>query len=422
MRLQELHSLNDLAIVTHSDYKHLVISQIKELKLGTQCLVLVEKEAKGTLPAALLGIKALEEERGLQENEPVLISSSDHLISPEELFLHKVQDAGMWLTDNSGIVVFGIKPTKPETGFGYIEMSTKSSSLCKVERFVEKPSLDKAEEFLQKGNFLWNAGIFMVSSKTLWSELKNSNSEFSSLEELSYLELIENYSNLSSASIDCEVMEKTKNSYVVPLQVSWSDVGSFDSLHDVMAKDQNQNASSGNNLLMDTHNCLVVGGKRLIATMSLNDLLIVDTEDALFIAKRGDSQKVKGLVDHLRAKGSKEIIESPTSYRPWGSYTILEEGPRFKIKRITVLPGEKLSLQMHYHRSEHWVVVQGTAKVTIGEEEKIIRENEGVFVPKSAVHRLENPGKIPLEMIEVQVGEYLGEDDIVRFEDIYARV
>ena len=430
LRLNELHSMDNLAIVTSSDYRHLVESQIKELELDKQCLVVIEKEAKSTLPAAILGIKALQELRDLKDDEPVLISSSDHLISPEELFLHKVRDTDYWLKEHIGVIAFGIQPNRPETGFGYIELGDKVvhsihkvvHSIHKVERFIEKPPLEKAKEFLQSGKFLWNAGIFMVTPKTLWKELEDLQSEFASLKSFSSQQFSEAYSTLRSASIDCELMEKTTNSFVIPLEVSWSDVGSWDSLHEVMDKDENKNATTGNNILIDTTNCLVMGGRRLVSTISLDNLLIVDTEDALFIAKRGESQKVKGLVDDLRKRGAKEIIESPTAYRPWGSYTVLEEGPRFKIKRITVQPGEKLSLQMHYHRSEHWVVVQGTAKVTIGEEEKIIRENEGVFVPKSAVHRLENPGKIPLEMIEVQVGEYLGEDDIIRFEDIYARV
>ncbi len=222
-------------------------------------------------------------------------------------------------------------------------------------------------------------------------------------------------------SIDCALMEHSRSIHVIPLDVTWSDVGSWDSVYDLLEKDQNQNVKVGNVLDIDTKNCLIMGGKRLISTVGLEDLLVIETQDALFIGKKGESQKVKLLVEELKKRNSKEPFEHLTSHRPWGSFTILEEGERYKIKRIVVDPQQRLSLQMHYHRSEHWIVVKGTAKVTIGETEQLVHENESVYVPKSQVHRLENPGKVPLELIEVQVGEYVGEDDIVRFEDIYGR-
>lgn len=208
---------------------------------------------------------------------------------------------------------------------------------------------------------------------------------------------------------------------VMPLDISWSDVGSWDSVYDLLEKDQNQNVKIGNVLDIDTKNCLIMGGKRLISTLGLEDLLVIETEDALFIGKKGESQKVKNLVEELKKRNAKEPYEHLTSHRPWGKFTVLEEGPRYKIKRIMVDPKQRLSLQLHYHRSEHWVVVKGTAKATIGDKDILVHENESVFVPKSQVHRLENPGKVPLELIEVQVGEYVGEDDIVRLEDIYQR-
>jgi mannose-1-phosphate guanylyltransferase/mannose-6-phosphate isomerase len=217
-------------------------------------------------------------------------------------------------------------------------------------------------------------------------------------------------------------MERSKNTKVIPLDVSWSDVGSWDSVYEMLDKDENQNVKIGNVLDIDTKNCLIMGGKRLISTVGVEDLLVIETEDALFIGRKGESQRVKSLVEELKKRNAKEPFEHLTTHRPWGKFTILEEGERYKIKRIVVDPNQRLSLQMHYHRSEHWVVVKGTAKVTIGEQELLVHENESVYVAKSQVHRLENPGKVPIELIEVQVGEYVGEDDIVRLEDIYQRV
>ena len=227
---------------------------------------------------------------------------------------------------------------------------------------------------------------------------------------------------MDSISIDYALLEKSKKILVLSLEITWSDVGSWDSVYELLEKDQNQNVKIGNVVDIDTKNCLIMGGKRLISTVGLEDMLIIETEDAIFIGKKGESQRVKNLVEELKSRKSQEVNDCRTTHRPWGEYTILEEGDRYKIKRIVVEAGGRLSLQKHYHRSEHWVVIKGTAKVTIGETEKLLHENESVYVPKSTVHRLENPGKVRLELIEVQVGEYVGEDDIVRIEDVYGRV
>jgi mannose-1-phosphate guanylyltransferase/mannose-6-phosphate isomerase len=217
-------------------------------------------------------------------------------------------------------------------------------------------------------------------------------------------------------------MERSQEIIVIPLPLTWSDLGSWDSVFETLEKDSNQNVKIGNVHDIDTKNSLIYGGKRLISTIGIEDVIIVETEDALFLGKKGESQRVKALVEELKKRQKKEIHEHVTVARPWGEYTVLEAGQRFKVKRILVHPGQKLSLQLHYHRSEHWIVVKGAAKVTIGNEEKLLHENESIYVPKSTLHRLENPGKVTLEMIEVQVGEYTGEDDIVRFEDIYGRI
>jgi mannose-1-phosphate guanylyltransferase/mannose-6-phosphate isomerase len=234
-------------------------------------------------------------------------------------------------------------------------------------------------------------------------------------------EMIANFQKMPDISIDYAVMEKSKKVVAILMDIYWSDIGSWDSVYDALDKDEKANAILGDVLAKDTEGCLVIGNKRLIATVDLKDLIIVETDDAILIAKRGSAQKVKHIVEELKAKNRVEAIEHRTVYRPWGEYTVLEEGPRYKIKRIVVNPGAKLSLQMHHHRSEHWVVVKGTAKVTIRAKVMYIQENESAYVPKSTPHRLENPGKIPLEIIEVQNGEYVGEDDIVRLDDEYGR-
>jgi len=236
-----------------------------------------------------------------------------------------------------------------------------------------------------------------------------------------YDNMLINFTQMPDISIDYAVAEKSDRVAMIPMDLYWNDIGSWDSIYDVMDKDKNGNVTKGDVLTVDTKNTLIIGNKRLISTIGLEDCLVIETDDAILIAKRGETQKVKDVVNILKKDGRIEADEHVTTYRPWGSYTVLEEGPRYKIKRIVVNPIERLSLQMHYHRSEHWVVVKGTAKVTIGDREIVIHENESAYVPKSTLHRLENPGKVPLEIIEVQNGEYVGEDDIVRYEDVYGR-
>lgn len=407
-------SCQDILIVTNQEYFHLVKSQVKEIDPQLEKRILVEPERRNTAPAIALGIKYLQEQ-GMGDEECVLVSSSDHIISPETVFLSALAQAEE-LAQSGTHVTFGIHPHKPETGYGYIK--AKGS---KVERFIEKPDLKTAQQYLLSGGYLWNSGIFVFKAGLFLQEMQQFSSPIGELLKGSFSSMVQNFSEMPEISIDYALLEKSKHVSVIPLDISWSDVGSWDSVYDVLDKDADQNVKIGNVMAIDTKNCLIMGGKRLISTIGLEDMLIVETEDAIFLGKKGESQKVKGLVDELKKKAYKEPFEHLTTHRPWGKYTILEEGERYKIKRIQVNPLARLSLQRHYHRSEHWVVVKGTAKVTIGEEEKLLHENESVYVPKSTVHRLENPGKVNLELIEVQVGEYVGEDDIVRLEDVYGR-
>ncbi len=414
-------SPKDILIITNQSYFHLVKNQLSALDARFEQQILVEPEKKNTAPAICLGLKYLQEVLGVDKEECVLISSSDHIIAPEKEFLIAA-GKGEEIAKSGHHVIFGIRPNKPETGYGYIKAAHADDNGAQpVEQFVEKPDYQTAQAYLLSGEYLWNSGIFLFQIEAFLNEMAAFCPEITSLSSGSFKEMVSRFSEMPDVSIDYALMERSKKTMVLPLNVSWSDVGSWDSVYDLLDKDQNQNVKIGNVLDIDTKNCLIMGNKRLISTIGLEDLLIIETEDALFIGKKGESQKVKHLVEELKKRNAKEPFEHLTSHRPWGKFTVLEEGERYKIKRIVVDPKQRLSLQMHYHRSEHWVVVKGTAKVTIGEQELLVHENESVYVPKSQIHRLENPGKVPLELIEVQVGEYVGEDDIVRFEDIYGR-
>lgn len=419
-RFLPLASPSDFLIVTTQEYYHLVKAQAAEIDPQLEKQILLEPERKNTAPAIVLAVKYMQEKMQVQDDECFIVSSSDHIISPEKTFLNALGIAEKVARQGSH-VTFGIHPNKPETGYGYIKtLPTDDSSVFQVEKFIEKPDYATAQRYLMSGDYLWNSGIFVFQMGTFLSEVEKYAPALSTAGK-SLKEFFEDFSTLPEISIDYALMEKSQKTMVIPLQLTWSDVGSWDSVYEVLEKDQNQNVKIGNVLDIDTKNCLIFGGNRLISTIGLEDLLIVETEDALFIGKKGESQRVKGLVDQLKKQNVKQSSEHLTTHRPWGKYTILEEGLRYKIKRIVVDPGQRLSLQMHYHRSEHWVVVKGTAKVTLAEKEILLHENESVYVPKSITHRLENPGKVSLELIEVQVGEYVGEDDIVRFEDVYGR-
>lgn len=415
------YPLSDIFIVTNQAYYHLVKTQAKEISPELEKQILVEPERRNTAPAIALAVSYLKEENGASLDDCFLVCSSDHLISPPEKFLEAVALAET-SAKKGHHVIFGIRPHKPETGYGYIKSSHKRvDHAFKVEEFVEKPNLELARQYLLDGNYLWNSGIFLFQIGAFLQEMQAYCPKIFEQLQAPFQHFFAGFAELPDISIDYALMEKTKKAVVIPLDVTWSDVGSWDSVYDVLQKDENQNVKIGNILDIDTQNCLIMGDKRLIATIGVKDLLVIETEDAVFIGKKGESQRVKNLVEELKKRKAKEPDENLTSHRPWGRFTVLEEGLRYKIKRIVVDPCQRLSLQMHYHRSEHWVVVKGAAKVTIGEEEMLVHENQSVFVPKSQKHRLENPGKVPLELIEVQVGEYVGEDDIVRFDDIYGR-
>jgi mannose-1-phosphate guanylyltransferase/mannose-6-phosphate isomerase len=438
-RLLHVVSQDDIVVMTNSEYKFHVLSDLgsfyKKLNKpgkpinskNTSYLpdhIILEPACRNTAPAIALGAKYCLDKLGCDKKDVLFISPSDHVISTNEQFREYVRQAEK-VAKEGYIVTFGIKPTRPETGYGYIKASKQKEDLKKtyynVEKFTEKPDPGTAKKYVEEGNYYWNSGMFAFSIGTIIDEFRKYEPVIYEMFKSSYDETMERYYHMPEISIDYALMEKSDRVVTLPMDIYWNDIGSWDSIYELLERDEKGNIKTGDVITIDTSDTMVIGSKRLITTIGLEDCLIIETDDAILIARKGQAQKVKDIVEQLTKENRKEASEHVTTYRPWGSYTVLEEAERYKIKRIVVNPLERLSLQMHHHRSEHWVVVRGTAKVKIGELEKLVHENESAYVPKSTLHRLENPGKVPLEMIEVQNGEYVGEDDIVRIDDVYGR-
>lgn len=420
LRFLPLVAETDLLIVTNQEYLHHVQAELKVCGVESAHIIL-EPVARNTAPAIALAVRYCIDKLGVSEDEVIVITPADHIIRPTEEFAKAVQLAAN-MAQKGKVVTFGIKPDKPETGYGYIQAGEPWEAGFTVESFREKPDLETAERYVQDGNYYWNSGMFGFTVGCFQAEMAALAPEIAALAAEPWKVVTENFAAMPEISIDYALAEKSQKVITIPLTTYWNDIGSWDSIYDVLEKDENGNALEGDCLLVDSANSLVLGRSRLIAGIGLEDLLVVETDDVILVAKKGESQKVKDVVTELKRRGRTEAEVPTTVHRPWGSYTVLGEGPGYKMKKIVVAPGGRLSLQMHYHRSEHWIVTGGSARVTIGEEDKMVHENESVFIPMSTKHRLENPGRIPLEIIEVQNGKYLEEDDIVRFDDIYGRV
>ncbi len=399
---------DEVYIVTNEKYRFMVIQHIKELNMNIpDDNVILEPLAKNTLPAIFYGVKTILENSG---NDIVAVLPSDHLIKVNDSYIEAFKIAQELAEEY--LVTFGIKPNKPHTGYGYIKPGEPLRGGFKVEKFVEKPDYETAKRYVEEG-YLWNSGMFMFSTDVFMEECAKHAPEV----VLAFEEDVETaYKKSPEISIDYGLMEKTDRAAVVPLDVFWSDVGSFDAIYEIMEKDKNENAVKGEVISIDSRNNLIIG-ESLIATIGIENAIIVDSGDAILVCSREESQKVRDVVKLLKKRGDKRAEVHRTIYRPWGSFTILEEGQFYKIIKIKVLPKKGLGLRMHYHRSEHWVVVRGTAKVEVDGKEFLLRTGESTFVPAGVKYKLENPGILPLEIIEVQIGEYLGEDDIVRFEE-----
>ena len=402
-------SPQEIAIVTNTDHRFLVRDQLAAI--GCDCQVLVEPVGKNTLPAIYYGVHEVTREDG---PDTIAVLPSDHLVTADEKFQEAFRRAGQLAKDY--LVVFGVRPTSPHTGYGYIRPGEPLADGLLVDAFVEKPDLATAEKYVANG-YLWNSGMFCFDADLFLAECERCAPEVARAFERP---VDEAYGVAPALSIDYGIMEKTRRAAVVPLECDWNDVGNFDALYAALPKNESGNAVRGEHIGIDSSDNLILSD-RLVATVGVHDLAIVETKDAILIANRDEAQRVGEIAKALREKGDSRALFHTQVHRPWGSYTNLEEGRSYKIKRVTVPPKRRLSLQMHHHRSEHWVVVTGCAEVTIGGVTSLLRNGESTFVPAGPVPRLATPGLLPLELIEVQIGEYTGEDDIVRFEDDFER-
>ena len=425
-RLNEIDH-EPVIVVCNDDHRFIAAEQLRQNRIKTNSIIL-EPHGRNTAPAiCLAALQAIEED----DDAKLLVLSADHLITDTKVFRSVIKKANE-VIGKGQLVTFGIVPTKASTGYGYIQTSTLvKDELNEVLSFVEKPNIETAEKYKADGNYLWNSGMFMFSAKDYLKELekyrsdiyqsclqawqgKNKDLDFTRIDEKAF-------QSCPSESIDYAVMENTDSAYVLPLDAGWTDLGSWASLSEVMPKNDEGNIFNGDVIAVESKNNYVHTDDKLVAILGVDDVVVINTKDAVLVTTKEQSEKVKDIVKLIDSSGRSEHQFHRVVYRPWGHYDSMDAGERFQVKRITVKPGAKLSVQKHHHRAEHWVVVSGTAKVRVDEEEKLLNENESVFIPLGAIHSLENPGKIPLELIEVQSGSYLGEDDIVRFEDLYGR-
>lgn len=428
LRGAALHGVNEIVTVTNRELffkSEDEFQQVNERKLPIRYLL----EPFGRNTAAAIAAAALHVQEQHGDQTTLLVLPADHLIEQPAAFSQAVTRA-VELAGQGKLVAFGITPTGPETGYGYIEADHDT-----VIRFVEKPDLASAQHYLESGRFLWNSGMFCFQASTLLANLNQHSpavlhavqaclAHSRSVEGAGQFQLQidpDTFAAVPDISIDYAVMEKSADIAVVPCDIGWSDVGSWEAVAALTPADAQGNNVQGQAVLHNVQNCYIHSPDRMVGATGINNLVIIDTPDALLVANRNATQDVKHLYTQLKANGHPAYHVHRSEYRPWGSYTVLEEGNRFKIKRLEVKPGGRLSLQMHHHRSEHWVVVSGMAKVINGDEEKLVNTNESTYIPAGHRHRLENPGVIDLILIEVQSGEYLGEDDIVRFDDHYGR-
>lgn len=425
-RLPENEAMTDPMVICNQDHRFMVAEQMQQLDI-TPTAILLEPFGRNTAPAVALA--ALSAPR---PDDIILILPADHVIADHAALGNAIDQATL-LAAKGSLVTFGIVATGPETGYGYIQRGERLSggNGYSVQNFVEKPDRSTAEKYLSSGDYYWNSGMFALRADVFLNELEKFRPEILDACKLAHEKATtdfdfiridpEAFEQCPSDSIDYAVMEKTEHAVVIPLDAGWNDVGSWTSLWEVSGKDESGNRIHGDVLTHDTHNSLLHSESRLVATIGVDDIIVVETDDAVMVASKDRVQDVKAIAERLKAEKRSEAEAHRKVYRPWGWYDSIDMGPRHQAKRISVNPGSKLSYQKHFHRAEHWVVIKGTAKITLDEKEFILVEDQSTYIPIGTKHRLENVGRIPLEIIEVQTGSYLGEDDIVRYSDDYGR-
>lgn len=427
-RLEGLNEVSDAVVICNEEYRFMVAEQIRSSNINASSIIL-EPVGRNTAPAiALAAFNAVQE----NNDSVMLVLPADHDIKNISDF-HKSIEIGYEQAQQNHFVTFGILPDSPETGYGYIKSATKVGiqEVSVIDQFVEKPDIATATKYLEEGGYYWNSGMFMFKASEYLAALEEFSPEIYSAcqkavntaeRDMDFVRVgIEEFKACPSDSIDYAVMENVDNAVVIPVDIGWSDVGSWAALHEIGNKDSDNNICLGDIETVSTTNSYIRADHKLVTTLGVEDLIIVDTDDALLVANKNHVQDIKQIVETLSDNNREEVILHKRVCRPWGCYQGIDHSERFQVKRITVNPGAVLSLQMHHHRAEHWIVVNGTAKVTKGDDVFVLSENESTYIPLGTKHRLENAGKIPLELIEVQTGSYLGEDDIVRFDDVYGR-
>lgn len=441
LRLHSIHSMlqetlkrldgvgvSEPVVICNEDHRFMVAEQLRQIDMLSHNIIL-EPVGRNTAPAiALAALNTI-----AQGNDPImLVLAADHIINDVEAF-HRAIDLALPHAAAKSLVTFGIVPTGPETGYGYIQRGEckNGSVAAPVQRFVEKPDSETAQSYIETGEYYWNSGMFMFRAKRYLEELEKFRPDILAAcrDALDNTECDKNFINVDrdafsacpDDSVDYAVMEKTHDAVVIPLDAGWSDVGSWSALWEVSKKDSAGNALTGDTFLYDSRDCYINTDEKLVAAVGVENLVIVNTKDAVLVVDRSKVQDVKKIVEHLKKNKRSEYRRHREVYRPWGRCDILVAEKRFNVNRITVNPGEAFSLQMHHHRAEHWVVLSGTARVTTGDKTFLITENQSTFIPVAVIHRLENPGNIPLELIEIQSGSYLGDDDVIRIKDHYGR-
>lgn len=411
-RFLGLVEAKDIIIVTNERYIFHVQAELKTIN-AQEAHIITEPMGKNTAPAIALAQSYCQDVLQCDDDEILFVSPSDHLIKPIDVFQDLIRNAQDVAKDN--IVTLGIKPTKPEIGYGYIEAEKNNNLAKKVISFKEKPDLATAKEYITSGNYYWNGGMFMFSIATMQAELLKYMPAIIDITQNGYQYTVDNFINMPDISIDYAVAEKSQKMMMIPMEnIYWNDIGSFDAIAEVLS-DKHKNVFKGDILAENCTDTMIIGDNRLIAGIDLENLMIIDTPDALLVAKKGESQKVKNIVNKLKQNKRKEAKENVTMYRSWGKYTLLTESEGYRVRKIEMDPGASLTMQMHYHRSEHWTVISGTGKIIINDVESIFIENQSTYIPMGVKHKLSNPGKIPLIIIEVQSGKYINDDDIVVF-------
>ncbi len=432
LRLKDCNDIGEVVVICNDEYRFMVAEQMKMIDVNPG-LIILEPVGKNTAPAIAAAAMMCKQKYG---DVVLLVLPADHLIEKVKGF-HNIITLGYGSALKDYLVMFGIIPDEPATGYGYIktnppaDYSRAHSNIHTISRFVEKPCLKDAEQYFNSGDYCWNSGMFMFKASRILKELENHAPDIVDLcqtavdkgkEDLDFFRLDkESFNKITPDSIDYAVMEKTSRGVIIPCSIGWSDIGSFNALYRAQKHDSDHNVLNGDIMIHDVKNSYINAKEKLVAAVGVSDLIIVETKDAVLVTHQSKAQDIKKIVEKLQGSKRTEVILHSKVYRPWGHYETIDISERFQVKRLTVKPGAKLSLQKHYHRAEHWTVVAGSAIITNGDKEMLLNEDQSTYIPLGVKHRIKNPGRIPLEIIEVQSGSYLGEDDIVRYDDIYGR-